>query len=164
MADQLNTLIGVLTRREAEARIVAPLLEALGAEFGRERVMEIARQVIEQVARQQGTELAQALGGCSLLQFAGALEAWKKGDAMEMDVLEQNEERFHFNVTRCRYAEMYQVLGIPELGRTLSCSRDFALVEGFNPEIELERTQTILGGAPFCDFRYQIRGKSYGPT
>lgn len=162
MEDTLNSQIGVLTRREVEARIVAPLLEALAAEFDRQRVLEIARQVIEQVARQQGAELAQRMGGCSLAHFAQALEAWKKGDAMDMDVLEQSETRFSFNVTCCGYAQMYQALGVPELGQTLSCSRDFALVEGFSPAIQLERTQTILEGAPFCDFRYRISGAPPG--
>jgi hypothetical protein len=50
---------------------------------------------------------------------------------------------------------MYHHLGIPELGDTLSCSRDFALIEGFNPEIRLNRTQTIMQGAAWCDFRYR---------
>jgi hypothetical protein len=75
---------------------------------------------------------------------------------MEMEVFEQNAERFSFNVTRCRYAEMYRSLGIPELGAILSCSRDAALIQGFNPDIRLERTQTILEGAPICDFRYNL--------
>jgi hypothetical protein len=38
--------IGVLRRREIEARIVAPLIEAFVAEFGRERVLAVAKQVI----------------------------------------------------------------------------------------------------------------------
>lgn len=38
--------IGVLRRREIEARIVAPLLEALGAEFGREAVLQVARETV----------------------------------------------------------------------------------------------------------------------
>ncbi len=42
--DRLNERIGVLTRREAEARILAPLIEALGREFERERVIEIVRR------------------------------------------------------------------------------------------------------------------------
>jgi hypothetical protein len=29
------------------------------------------------------------------------------------------------------------------------------MLEGFNGEIELERTQTIMQGAPCCDFRYR---------
>ena len=96
-------------------------------------------------------------GGCSLAHFSRSLEAWKKDDAILIDVLEENEGRFSFNVRRCRYAEMYQTLGIPELGHILSCNRDYALIEGFNPDVELQRTQTIMEGAPFCDFRYQLR-------
>jgi hypothetical protein len=52
---------------------------------------------------------------------------------------------------------MYMALGIPELGCLLSCNRDYALIQGFNPEIKLTRTQTIMDGAEFCDFRYAMK-------
>ena len=155
-ADTLND-IGVLKRREIEARILMPVLEALGEEFGRDRVFEVARRVIVEVAQEQGRQLAERMGGNSLTHFAAALDDWKKGDAYRMDVLRQDEERFDFNVTRCRYAEMYRALGIPEVGALLSCNRDFALIEGFNRDVELERTQTIMGGATHCDFRFRRR-------
>ena len=100
--------IDILTRREIEARIVAPLFEAYAAEIGRERAIEILQQVILQIAHQQGAELAQQTGGDTLTQFTAALDAWKQGDAMQMDLLEQNDERLSFNVTRCKYAEMYR--------------------------------------------------------
>src|SRR5918999_1360897 len=146
-ADTLNE-IGVLKRREIEARILMPVLEALGQEFGRDRVFEVARRVIVDVARDQGRQLAERMGGNSLSHFATALEDWQKGDAYRMDVLRQDDERFDFNVTRCRYAEMYRALGIPEVGALLSCNRDGALIEGFNPDVKLRRTQTIMEGAP----------------
>ena len=152
--DNLNE-IGVLRRREIEARILAPLLDALGEKFGREAVLEVAREVIIQVANMQGAGLAEAMGGNSVRHFADSLENWKKGDAMDIEVTEQDDKRFHFNVTRCGYADMYRALGIPELGTLLSCNRDFRLIEGFNPEIQLERTQTLMEGAPCCDFRYE---------
>ena len=60
-----------------------------------------------------------------------------------------------FDVTRCRYAEMYRALGIPELGTVLSCNRDAALIEGFNPDVTFVRTQTLMHGATHCDFRYR---------
>ncbi len=62
-----------------------------------------------------------------------------------------------YNATRCRYAELYQSLGLTELGRILSCSRDEPLLEGFNPQISFVRSQTILEGAPFCDFRLVLK-------
>ena len=61
-----------------------------------------------------------------------------------------------FNVTRCRYAEMYRELGMADLGGIFSCGRDGALSTGFNSRIKLARTQTIMEGASHCDFRYTI--------
>jgi predicted ArsR family transcriptional regulator len=154
--DGLNE-IGVLRRREIEARILAPVIDALGAEFGRDRVLATVRDVIVRVAREQGRALAGRMGGDSLTDFARALEDWKRDDAYRMDVLEQSAERFAFNVTKCRYAEMYRALGIPDLGALLSCNRDFALIQGFNADVELRRTQTIMEGASHCDFRFVRR-------
>lgn len=157
--DTLNE-IGVLKRREIEARILAPLLQALGERFGREEVLAIAREVIISLAREQGSELAQAMGGNALPQLAASLAAWQKDDAMQMELLALNESEFSFNVMRCRYAELYRALGLEELGATLSCNRDAALIEGFNQNIQLTRTQTIMQGAPFCDFRYAAQTSS----
>ncbi len=36
------------------------------------------------------------------------------------------------------------------------CARDYALFEGFNPKIKFSRTQTIMEGAKFCDFRFEV--------
>jgi len=153
--DTLNE-VGVLKRREIEARILAPLIGAFATEFGRERVLEIARRVIVQIAREQGRSLAEQMGGNSLARFVKSKENWVKGDALSMEVRQVSDSAYDFDVTRCRYAEMYRVLGIPELGAVLSCGRDFALGEGFNPDLKLIRTQTIMEGAPCCDFRYRL--------
>jgi hypothetical protein len=154
--DHLNQLMGVLTRREVEARLLAPLLAALGKEFGEERVLPVVRETIAAIARRQGAELVQAMGGDGLAQFRESLVYWTRGNALEIEAVEEGEKVFAFNVTRCRYADLYRELGILRLGPILSCARDFALIEGFNPRVHLTRTQTIMEGAPFCDFRYRL--------
>jgi predicted ArsR family transcriptional regulator len=153
--DYMNA-VGLLNRREIEARLLAPLIAALSAEFGRERVWEIVSKVIEEIAKKQGTQLASALESNDLQQFAMTTDTWKKDNAIQTEVLEQTRSKFSFNVYRCRYAEMYTHLGIPELGKTLSCDRDYALIEGFNPDITLTRTQTIMEGADICDFCFEL--------
>ena len=97
------------------------------------------------------------MGGDSLGHLADSMQAWTRNDALEINLLEQSDDVFDYDVTRCRYAELYHALGVPELGFILSCNRDGALIEGFNPEIELTRTTTIMQGAPRCDFRYRRR-------
>lgn len=159
--DTLNE-IGVLKRREIEARILMPVLEALGREFGRDKVFAVARDTVIQVAREQGRQVARKMGGNGLEDFARSMEDWTKGDALEMDVLAQSGGEYAFNVTRCRYAELYRALGIADVGALLSCNRDFSLIEGFNPDIELTRTQTIMQGASHCDFRFKLKKPAAG--
>jgi hypothetical protein len=72
-------------------------------------------------------------------------------------ILDQNEHILNFDVTKCRYAELYRSLGIEELGSILSCGRDATFIEGFNGEIALERKHTILQGSSACDFRFSKR-------
>jgi predicted hydrocarbon binding protein len=148
--------IGMLVQREIEARIAGPLIKAFMAEIGEERALAIAREVIVGLARESGKELRELAGGDSLEDFAKGMVRWSKDDAVTSDLLEFTPEKISMNTTRCRYVEMYRELGMPELGFTLSCARDFALVEGFNPKIKLERTQTLMEGADHCDFRFTL--------
>lgn len=152
--------ITLLQRREIEARIVGPLIRGFIDAMGREAALAVVREVISGLARQGGSDLAARLGDASLDAFARALDLWRAGGALEIDLLEQSAERLSFNVTRCKYAELYRALGLADLGGSLSCMRDFALVEGFNPAIGLERTQTLMEGAPFCDFRFVAKGET----
>ena len=155
---ELNA-VGLLRRREIEARILAPILDALGKAFGREAVLEITRQAIVEIARRQGAELAGQLGSASLDTFGEAVEQWSRGGALELRIINQSAAHLDFDVMRCKYAEMYRELGLEELGAVLSCSRDAAFGEGYNSQIHLERTQTILQGARHCDFRYSLGDK-----
>lgn len=154
--DALPPRLTLLQRREIEARIVGPLIRAFASEIGEAETLEVVRGVVARLAREGGADLAAAIGAHTLDAFAGSLDRWKEGGALEIDVLEQSPERLSFNVRRCRYAELYQALGLADLGSSLSCQRDFALAEGFNPEIRLTRTQTIMEGAAFCDFRFRL--------
>jgi hypothetical protein len=40
-------------------------------------------------------------------------------------------------------------------GFLLVCSADFDTAAGFDPDVTLTRTQTIMQGASHCDFRYR---------
>jgi L-2-amino-thiazoline-4-carboxylic acid hydrolase len=151
--DTLNA-VGVLKRREIEARVLGPFVAALSEKFERAHVIEILRETIVKLAQQQGAQLADEMGSNSLDYFADSLQYWTQDNALEIEVLEKTAERFDFNVIRCRYAEMYRALGLAELGAVLSCNRAAALIQGFNPDVTLTREQTIMQGGGFCPFRY----------
>jgi len=147
--------IPLLQQREIEANVIAPLVRAFAMEVGEVRAREILAETIHKLATQAGCSAAKALGGGDLAHLRQAIETWKVDGALELDVLRDDTDALDFNVTRCRYAEMYHRLGLGDLGPLLSCSRDAAMIEGFNPAIDFQRTQTIMEGASHCDFRYR---------
>jgi hypothetical protein len=148
--------VPLLVRREIEARIIAPFVDALAQQFPRRQVLDILRETVVRIAHEQAAALPDQIGENDLHAFEVVTQKWTEGGALELNVLEKQDMRYEFNVTRCRYAEMYRRLGIPELGQILSCSRDFAAGEGFNQNLKLTRSKTILGGDEHCDFRYKL--------
>jgi hypothetical protein len=48
---------------------------------------------------------------------------------------------------------------LAQFGVGLSCCRDAPFARGFNPQLKLVRTQTIMEGADHCDFRYYLEDK-----
>jgi hypothetical protein len=85
---------------------------------------------------------------------------WTADGALEVEMLEQTESHLSYNVTRCKYSEMYRAMGIGEIGNLLSCNRDGTFCTGYNPSIKLDRSQTIMEGASHCDFRYRWEEES----
>ena len=154
--DELTQKIGVLIRRETEVRILVPFLQDLYKEFSKEKILNILKKTIKEIAKTQGEELSKEYGN-NVDAFLDTLKFWTKDDALEIDVLEKSESKLSFNVTRCKYAEMYNALGISDLGAVLSCNRDASLIEGFNSKASLDRKETIMNGNKCCTFRYTFK-------
>ncbi len=144
----------LLEKRIIVAEALAPVMKAFIEELGFEKVRDTLAKANREASRQYGRELATTLGSATIADLVRELRAWGTDDALEEEILEQTETTYFFNVTRCRFAEEYEKLGVRNLGVALSCCRDFGFIEGFNPKIKLVRTQTIMEGAARCDFRY----------
>ena len=147
--------IKVQNHTRTEAEILKEVYETLKASHGE----ETARKTIAESVRRSAIEQARAFaaaapGGPSLKAFQDVMPLWTKGGALEIEVKEQTDTSFAFNVVRCRYAETYKAMGLGKIGHLLSCNRDGAFCEGYDPKLKLERTQTIMQGASHCNFRY----------
>ena len=150
----------ILQRRRIEAEIIKPIYDEMVAEIGVERAREVLARAIEKAAIAAGASFAaRTEGGTNLDTFRELYGLWTHDGALEIDVLQADEERFDFNVTRCRYSEMYREMGLADIGGILSCNRDGVFCQGYDPRIKLERTQTLMQGASCCDFRYHLAAK-----
>lgn len=146
----------MIERRRIEAEILKHVYDVLTATHGKAAAQKVVADAVRRSAIAQGRRFAEEANGQTSLQgFADLLPLWQMDNALEIDVQHQDAERFDFNVTRCRYAEMYREMGLGEIGHLLSCNRDGTFCEGYDPKLKLTRTQTIMQGASHCDFRYR---------
>ncbi len=150
-----KTDLPMLEQRRIEANVLKPVWDEMVAELGHDRAAEILGNAIVRNAIAQGRAYAEGREDTSLAAFQSLLGQWRAGGALEIEMLGETATTADYNITRCRYAEMYREMGLGEIGHLLSCGRDGTFCTGFDPRIKLERTQTIMEGAPHCDFRYR---------
>jgi pantoate kinase len=124
------------------------VLDVITERSGRAEAEAVIGETCSRSAIEQGKAMAEGLDHApTLSDFADILPNWTKEDALQIETLVTEPDQMDFNVTRCRYAEMYKEMGLGDIGHLLSC----------NPDIQLERTQTIMKGASHCDFRYKMK-------
>lgn len=147
----------ILTQRRIEAAFAKGVYDEMKAELGEETAQRILSNAVIKLAKQAAAEMAKQApdGKANLDSFRAIQPRWTAEDALRIDVVKSTASEFNFNVTRCRYAEMYRAMGLADLGALLSCNRDGAFCEGYDSQLKLQRTQTLMGGATHCDFRYQ---------
>ena len=146
----------VIEQAKIQAQVLVPLVKALQAELGAARANALVRKTLGDLYRSHSEEFAKAKNETDLGKFvASAFKTYARDNALEYDVLEQTPDAYAIDIRRCRYAEFYRELGEPELGFLLVYTADFAVADGFGGDVKLTRTQTIMQGAPHCDFRYR---------
>lgn len=151
--------VPVLLRREIEALMIKPFLDAYEKVLGHEKVYAIVEQVVAEIAKKQGAEYARELGGNDLAAFRKQTEGWTANDSLIWEESMPDERTLCQNILRCEYVDMYKRIGMAELGYTLSCMRDEYFYEGFNEELEMTRSKTLMMGDDCCDFCFKFPAK-----
>jgi len=154
--------IPTLTKRRLQASVIKPIYEEMAAELGDEKAQSILGNAIRKAAIEEAGEFAGKVSGgkTSLRSFIDLFELWTAGGALKIEVHEESETCFSYDVTRCQYADTYREMGIGQIGHLLSCNRDASFCEGYVPNIKLDRQQTIMNGADRCTFRYRYENPS----
>ena len=153
-APELNRI----EKRVIEALAIAPFIKAVAEKIGKEEAMLILLEINQQEAFQRGKNMAAEMDQVGIAALVDEVAGWGRGAKWEMDILEQTGTTYFFNVTHCPYYEKYKESGLEEFGVGFSCCRDEPFARGFNPNLRLVRTQTIMEGGDHCDFRYYLDG------
>ncbi|BAP45303.1 L-2-amino-thiazoline-4-carboxylic acid hydrolase [Pseudomonas sp. 21LCFQ02] len=150
--------MGILARRRIEAEIIKPIYEILVRDYGKDKAQAVIGEAVGQAAVKAGQHFAaKEPNGPDLAGFVALQTLWEQDDALKVDVIASDATHYDYDVHRCRYAEMYHEMGLGEIGHLLSCARDELFIVGYDPNVELTRTQTIMQGSSHCNFRYKVK-------
>lgn len=148
-----------IEKRAIEALAIAPVMEILFEEIGKERALAVLAEVNQKEAFQRGKNMMKSGKNNGIRELAEDVATWGDGGVMEMEVLEETSSTYFFNVYKCPYHDRYKELGLTELGVCFSCCRDEPFALGLNPRLKLIRSKTLMEGSDFCDFRYFLESK-----
>jgi hypothetical protein len=151
-----NEKITRIEKRSIEVQAIAPVIEMVSKKIGKEEALELLKKVNQQEAFERGQNTSRTPGLGTIEELVKDVRTWGDGGEWRIEVLEETSTTFYFNVHRCLYYEKYKELGLEKIGVQLSCCRDEPFARGLDPKLRLSRTQTIMEGADFCDFRYDL--------
>lgn len=145
-----------IEKRAIEVQAIAPIIEMVSKKIGLEEALEILKEVNQQEAFKRGQSTVRTPGLSTIEELVKDVNTWGDGGEWNIEILEETSTSYHFNVHRCLYYERYKELGLEKMGVQLSCCRDEPFARGLDPKLKLSRTQTIMEGAEYCDFRYNL--------
>jgi len=137
------------------AKLYIHLAREMVSQFGEEGKKTVC-QGIRNFALERGNEVMEkALSkgqSLTMKNFYGNFDSSlvDAGFQMELDLRDWDADGL---VTHCPFAEIWQEMGEEELGR-IYCNVDEDMLEGYNPELKLDRPEIILEGSKQCVFHW----------
>ena len=159
METPVNASISLLDEVKIQAQVLVPILKALRSELGAERANGLVISALREWSRDVYRRIGASVTGSAKEKWAVLTSeaAARIGTDIDTQMLRVEPDAMEFNVLGCRYADFFRELGEPELGAVLLCEVDHHVVEAVGPDVQLTRTQTIMRGATYCDFRYRMK-------
>lgn len=147
--------VSLYNRITIMAEGLVPVVRALRKEIGQDRADGIVAEGLKEIGRSWGKAINAADGDSLAEQITAGLAGFQEDDALDFSVLQQKDDAYDFDVTRCRYAQFMEEIGAQDLGPLLICNLDNAMAEEIG--MTLEREQTIMTGQPRCSFRFRAK-------
>jgi hypothetical protein len=71
---------------------------------------------------------------------------------LEIETISETPREVIINVRECEWARYFRERH-PRVGYLMACSTDEVAYKSFNSDLRMQRTQTLMEGAEYCDFR-----------
>ncbi len=134
---------------------LVPVLQGLAKELGEERFFAALKKVAFESAFKAGEETAGQLPSNDFAAY-GALvreRSYFGEHVLTLEIVEDTPQAMELKITECLWAKTLRDMGAADIGYALICHRDYGDCQGFNPNITLTRSKTLMQGNDCCNHR-----------
>ena len=150
--------VTTLMRREIEVEVAHAYRSVLAERFGEAAAESVSREAVSRLASSAAAAGRRTHPSPGFQELWEMWQEWAAEGSLEIRLHELGPTRLRFHVGRCAFAEMYRDLDRTRTGFELSCGRDAPFAAQLIPGVRMERSETILEGAPRCEFIYTLEG------
>ncbi|MBN2008365.1 L-2-amino-thiazoline-4-carboxylic acid hydrolase [candidate division KSB1 bacterium] len=155
MSELTAELEQVLSGRELDKKITA--LRLLEKKYGTENVRKEVGVILRKWVTNNWKNNAEEAGKNDIATYINILwDGFCKKDGLQFTMTEENGVT-QMHCTYCPWAEKAKQLNATDWGYELFCMTDYYMIEGFNPDIQFERTKTLMQGNDCCDHSYRMK-------
>ena len=133
-----------------------PAMKAMGAEMGREKLVETLKRAYSAVAVEHVRERLKTNLKNDLTTWTADLRnpfpLYK--NALTFKLVEDMPTAVEARITECLWAKTFREADAADIGYACLCDTESAALKAFNPKIKLNFTKTLMQGHDCCNPRY----------
>lgn len=133
-----------------------PVMKAMGAEMGREKLVEMLKRASSAMAEQAVRERLKKNPKNDLATYTADFRNPNPlfKHALTANVVEDTPTAVEWRITECLWAKTFRAADAADIGYACLCHTDFAAVPAFNPKMKMILTKTLMQGSDCCNPRY----------
>ena len=134
------------------AAIYASAIEAMCARYGPE-ALDVARQAFMDTMVGVSKDTLAHLENRDLHTYVDWLTTDGTEEGHRYETVEHTENSIRLKYLDCPWAAAFRAVGHPEIGRFF-CDADAPIASAFNPDIQFDRTKTLMDGDDHCNHHF----------
>ncbi|OGD24166.1 MAG: hypothetical protein A2Y69_04840 [Candidatus Aminicenantes bacterium RBG_13_59_9] len=146
-----------------------PMMEALAAQLGREKLVDMVKEATATYWTQRTKSIAQRLPKIDFEAFLSWIPLDPVLDntehrrhfwslAMTTQTIEDTPKSYEMRVNECLWAQTFREANAGDIGFASFCYGDEAIAAAFDPRLKLTQTKTLMNGDDCCHFRWVWEG------
>jgi len=135
-----------------------PVMKAMGAEMGREKLVEMLKRASSAAAEQDARETLKKNPKNDFATFAAEVRSSSPlfEHALTAKIVEDTQTAIEMRITECLWAKTFRGADAADIGYASMCFPDFAYAPAFNPKMKMIRTKTLMQGNDCCNHRWVV--------